>query len=192
MCSKVILVDTLYKRKDLLNSVIFSSFVFIFLFQSPHGANQARVLTHLLAMEAGSQAHSLGRWATFNMTCPAGISEILQFLLKDSVDLNNPPSTLAAAVSTLPETSIQSLIAHSADVKSQYDDGETCAHVAVRVNSEHKFRLIVQSGADLSTKWHDMTALESVILYYPNGNIMRCIDTYLKTFSAQQLFSLAR
>ena len=161
-------------------------------FQSAHGANQARVLTHLLAMEAGSQAHSLGRWATFNMICPAGISEILQFLLKDSVDLNNPPSTLAAAVSTLPETSIQSLIAHSADVNSQYDDGETCAHAAVRVNSEHKFRLIVQSGADLSTKWHDITALECAILYYPNGNIMRCIDTYLKTFSAQQLFSLAR
>ena len=149
-------------------------------------------MTHFLAMEAGSQAHSLGRWATFNMPCPAGISEILQFLLKDSVDLNNPPSTLAAAVSTLPETSIQSLIAHSADVNSKYDDGETCAHAAVRVNSEHKFCLIVKNEAYLSIEWHDLTALESAILYYPNGNIMRSIDTYLKRLSIQQLFSLAR
>ena len=161
-------------------------------FQSPHGAYQAHVLTHLLAMEAGSQAHSLGRWATFNMHCPVGISEILQFLLKESVDLNNPPSTLAAAVSILPETSIRSLIAHSADVNSQYDDGESCAHAAVRVNSEHKFCLIVKSEAYLSTEWHDLTALESTILYYSNGNIMRCIDKYLENLSTQQLCSLAR
>ena len=170
-------------------SLLFFSVIW---FQFPHGANQARVLKHLLEMEAGSKAHSLGRWSTFNMNCPAGVSEILRFLLKDSLDLNNPPSTLAAAVSTLPETSIQSLIAHSADANSQYDDGETAAHAAVRVNSEHKFCLIVKNKAYLSTEWHDLTALEYAILYYPNGNITRCIDTYLEHLSTQNLFSLAR
>ena len=182
-----------YKHNNLSARVMSDLDYFCLLwFQSSHGANQARVLTHLLAMEAGSQAHRLGRWATFNMQCPARIVEIITFLLNENVDLNSPRSTLATAVATLPETSVQSFIDKSADVNSQYDDGESCLHTAVRVNSEKKFRLILENGANLSSEWQELTALECSILYYPNGNITRCIDKYLAKYSTDQLLTLSR
>ena len=121
--------------------------------------------------------------------------EIIEFLLKDNVNLNEPRSLLAAAVSTLPDESIQRLLSHSsrtADVNSQYEDGESCLHTSVRVNSATKYDLMIDSGADPSIKWNDLSPLETAIKYYPNGNVARQLDKYLEKYGTDELRSLAR
>ena len=110
-------------------------------------------------MEAGSQTHSLGRYSTLNLQCPKGISEIIEFLLKDNIDLNEPPTTLAAAASTLPQESVELFLKKGASANSQYKDGETCLHTSVRVQSAGKFDLLNKTVADSSTVWNQLTAL---------------------------------
>ena len=121
--------------------------------------------------------------------------EIIEFLLEDKVNLNEPRSVLAAAVATLSEASIRSLLSHTsrtADVNSQYEDGESCLHTSVRVNSAKKYDLMVDHGANSSVKWNYLTSLETSILYYPNGNVACKIDKYLENYGTEELRSLAR
>ena len=146
-------------------------------------------------MEAGSQTHSLGRWSTLNLQCPGKIMDIIKFLLTDNVNLNEPRSLLASAVSILPEESIQSLLSHTsrtADANSRYEDGESCLHTSVRVNSAKKYDMIVENGADPSIKWNNLTSLETAIMYYPNGNVVSQLDKYLEKYGTVELLSLAR
>ena len=126
------------------------------------------------------------------MVCPSGIKEIIEFLLGDNIDIRNPLSTLAAAVAILPSNILNILIAKDADVNSQYQDGESALHAAVRVDSPTKFTLLVNHGAGLSIEWYGLNSLETAILYNCGGNIMKVIDRYLTRKSTEELISLAR
>ena len=106
--------------------------------------------------------------------------------------MRNPPSTLATAVTVLPSNILNILITKDADVNSQYEDGESGLHAAVRVDSPTKFTLLVNHGADLSIEWYGLNSLETAILYNCGGNIMEVIDQYLTRKSTEELISLAR
>ena len=151
----------------------------------------AGVLNHLLKLETGDQTHTLRRYDTFNLQCPLEIEEILTFLLKEGIDVNNPPDTFAAATSSLPPVILQHLLSLSADMNSAYRDGDYSIHTAVRMSSVKKIEMIATSREVLSSQWRGLKPLETMISYYPDGNIMKMLNQYTDKMDEDDLLSMA-